>query len=195
MGMAFDGKPFNEDGYICKEFLTLRKKYQIDSIIETGTYHGITTKWLCANFEYVQTVECNRQYYDQAIINLEGIDNLDIYYGKSEEILIDMLNKAGNKPLIFLDAHWYESPLLKELEMIACWQKTKKQPFHKIYPIVVIHDFKVPDTDLGYDSYNGKDYCLEFIQKHLKWIYGSYTHYYNTKAEGARRGVIYIVKN
>ena len=50
MGMAFDKAPFNEDSYMEKEFLSIKDKYKIDVVVETGTYHGVTTEWFAKNF-------------------------------------------------------------------------------------------------------------------------------------------------
>jgi hypothetical protein len=88
--------------------------------------------------------------------------------------------------LFYLDAHSHiETPLLDELKAIA---------EAEIKPIIVIHDWKIPDRpDLGYDSYNGQDYTFEWIKPSIEAIYGDeYAYYYNNQAEGAKRGVIYI---
>ena len=60
-------------------------------------------------------------------------------------------------------------------------------------PIIVIHDFKTNNPELGYDSYNGNDFCFDWIENHIKKIYpNGFDYYYNTEAVGAKRGLIYI---
>jgi hypothetical protein len=89
------------------------------------------------------------------------------------------------KVLLFLDAHWEAScPLLDELAAIA--ESGMK-------PIIAIHDFKVPNKDFGFDSYNGQDYTWDWIAPSIEKIYGKdFKHYYNTVAEGAKRGCVFI---
>jgi hypothetical protein len=115
--------------------------------------------------------------------------------------------------LFFLDAHWGRKlPLLDELEAIS------ELDFKKV---IVIHDFFVPYTDFRFDEYliepNMIKYyfksfinwlCdmqgfeeafkrqrldMEFIKDKLDKIYpDGYNYNYNTKAEGAKVGLIYI---
>ena len=60
---------------------------------------------------------------------------------------------------------------------------------------IAIHDFFNPlDLSLGFDTYNGQRLDYEYIKESLEKIYpNGYTYYYNEKADGARRGVIYIL--
>jgi len=90
------------------------------------------------------------------------------------------------RPLFFyLDAHWEKYwPLLDELQVIAD---------NGVQPIIVIHDFFVPGSNLGFDKYDGQRLDFEYIEPSLQKIYGNnFTYEYNRYATGARRGIIYV---
>lgn len=196
MGMAFDSAPFNEDSYMESEFLRLKKRYDIKHVVETGTYHGITTCWLAKTFNYVYTTEINPSFYTTAQNRFEEAkvgESIKSYQGDSVSLLptiISKIKEIGGNALLFLDAHWYENPLLGELEQIAA---CKIKP-----PVICIHDMQNPwDLSMGYDEYPGQGivYTFEWVKSRIDAIYGAdgYDYYYNIQATGARRGALFIV--
>jgi predicted O-methyltransferase YrrM len=187
--MAFQLESFNGDSHIRKEFLRLKEKFNLKDAVETGTCFGSTTMFLSENFETVYTVENNFEYLSIAHERFKekNIQNVVTEFGGSAELLYSMIadNNLGDNTMFFLDAHWSNRcPLLEELECIS---------LAGIKPVIAIHDFKTGDNSLGYDSYNGQDFTFEWIRKAVQDIYGeSYGFHYNTEAEGAKRGIIYI---
>lgn len=175
-------KGYEGDEYIHEEIKGFVKKYNIKTIIETGTYLGHTTRRLdelARVISFENSIEnyskAKKNYPELSILNLHSVVGI-----KTHQFM-------KHNYLFFLDAHWNGTPLLKELEAI----KDKG-----IKPVIVIHDFKVPGTDFGFDTYDGQDYNYEWIKPSLEKIYGQdFEYYYNKKATGARRGVIYIYPN
>jgi len=189
MSVAYDTAPFNCDTYLEKEFLNLKEKYNISNVIETGTYKGVTTRWLAMNFRNVFSIEIMRKYFEEASLSLKGFDNITLINSDSRKALPSILDKVKGKTLIFIDSHWYENPLLPELEIIA---ESKLKPF------ICIHDMKNPeDPTMGYDTYPDQEIVYEFswLKPHLDIIYGEnqYEYYFNKHAEGARRGALFCV--
>ena len=186
-------KGFEGDSFIKKRIEYLCDKFNIDTVIETGTYLGGTTKVLSEMFRWVFTLELNHEYFKKSGEYLKGIENISRLNLDSGVYLTELLSQMkpdlqeGETLLFFLDAHWEKScPLLSELKAIAD---------NGIKPAIVIHDWKVPNRpELGFDSYNGQDFTFDWIQHHIDAIYGldKYAYHYNDKAEGAMRGVIYI---
>jgi hypothetical protein len=200
-------EPFNGDTYLEDEFLKIRDRYHIRHVIETGSYHGHTTRWLGMNFDNVTTIESNTEYLTITSNTVHGLGNVRVKPGDSSVYLIKTLQEykdrmtqehayermaigeVKDKLLLFLDAHWYKNPVLKELEQIA---------LSGLHPFLVIHDFKNPnDPTMGYDIYPNEKIVYEFkwIKDHLDRIYGEdgYEYYYNDKATGARRGCLFII--
>ena len=188
--MQNSGGAFNEDYYMESKFLDIKEKYNLDTVIETGTYHGITTEWFAKNFVNVYTVECNEVYYEKAKEKIGSYPNISSHLQDSPVFLKEVLPLVNDsKTIIFLDAHWYTNPVLNEL--VAIKESGKK-------PILAIHDFMVPDhPEFGYDIYTeqGIVYNWEWIEKYIEDIYGpkGYTKEYNTEATGAMRGCIFIL--
>lgn len=177
---------FEGDSYIAEEIRKLVQKFEIETIVETGTFLGGTTRKLSEMADKVYTIEIDPENIQEATEFLRDTSNITLLEGSSPEVLRNLLQSDHGNVLFFLDAHSRTyTPLIDELKIIA---------EAGIKPVIVIHDWKVPDRpDLGYDSYNDQDYTLEWIQPSIEAIYGDdYTYYYNDRAEGAKRGVIYI---
>lgn len=186
--MPFQDQAFNGDPYVATAFLNMAEKNNCSVAFETGTCLGGTTKFLASNFETVHTVEINPTYMEQAI---KFVNNQKVRFhsGPSETISDELISKLDDRNTIFfLDAHWGPyCPLLKELEYIAKHRKGKD--------VIVIHDFKVPDNSgLGFDTYNGSAFDINFVAPGLDAIYGknNYNIYYNTEICGAKRGVLFV---
>lgn len=185
--MGFEG-----DTQMRDEVQSLIKTLGITCVVETGTYKGGTTKVFSEmeGVEEVHTIEINDENFLEATEYLLKSLKTFVYKGSSEKVFRDLLpNLMGKKILFFLDAHWEEHcPLLEELEEIAA---------HGIIPLIIIHDFKVPGTTLGFDSYKGQDFEYEWVRPSLEKIYGAehkYIHGFNLAetALGARRGALYV---
>jgi hypothetical protein len=191
--MPYQNDPYNNDVFAQQEVMFLMKKWNLKKACETGTCLGSTTMFLANMFDCVSTIEISHQYLGIAHQRFEegGYKNIKVYRGDSskELQLIIKENQLGDDTLFFLDAHWSNHcPVLEELDQIA---------EAGIKPVIMIHDWKVPNQPrLGYDSYNGQDFTLEWILPHLDKIYGvgGYDYYYNSedKASGAMRGIVYI---
>lgn len=193
--MPFQDQPFNGDVFVCEEFLALKKQYNLNAAVETGSCLYSTTLWLSENFEKVFTVEINPEYAKHGVAKVTGKDNVKAVIGADSvdfiktELTPDLTEE--DRVIFFLDAHWGNNcPLLDELGAISLLKLN--QP-----PLIVIHDFCNPsDNSLGYDSYNGQPFVYEWIQDSVEMLAQSfrtnYKHFYNTEATGARRGVVYI---
>jgi hypothetical protein len=188
--MEETNKAFNTDLKLAERFLYFKKKYEIKVAIETGTYHGDTTKWLAENFDKVYTVEYDRRYLDIAKNQISNYSNIHSYLGSSTDYLGKFLEESKDSSIIiFLDAHWYANPVLKELDRIR---------ESGLKPVLAIHDFKVPERpDLGYDEYanQGIVYEWEWIREKIESIYGKegFDIEYNTYSGQNMRGCIFII--
>lgn len=185
--LAQNALGFEGDTILEQAFRDLIKKHDIKTVCETGSYMGATARKIADMGVAVVTIEVNPQYYQQAQ-GVHTINRPTYLFGNSVDVLPEAISKYVNGNTIYwLDAHWQaHNPLLEELKIIAD---------HKLRPVIIIHDFKVPDhPELGYDSYNGQDYDWEWIKDSVEEIYGKdgYTYHYNSEATGAKRGVIFI---
>ena len=148
-------------------FLTyLKKAYQIDTAVETGTFMGNTTVFLSILFDDVYTIEIVEKTYTETASNLKDFSNVQCFLGSSDAVLVNLLPKLeGQRTLFYLDAHWEDHwPLRQELVEIS---KT-----HHDNCVIVIDDFKVPGReDIPYDKYKQKECSVEYIKNELKLVF------------------------
>ena len=183
--MPYEDDPFNGDVIVEYEFLKLKSKFNIKTVIETGSCLFSTTKWLGENFNKIYTYEINETFYQYGLSIVKHLNNISAVLGNSVEHLPYLKNIVDNNTIFFLDSHWGDyCPLLDELNIISTFN---------IEPVIVIHDFKTNNSEFGYDSYGDFEFNYENIKNSLDKIYkNGYDYYYNTNAVGAKRGLIYI---
>lgn len=170
--------PFEGDTFIPQEIINLKNRFDIKTAIETGSQFGASTRWLMDSFNNAFGCEPNKNFFD-----LCAHKGLTVYNEDSIKFLKRF--KSEKNLLIFIDSHFegLPCPLKDELKLIAKFE-------HK--PVIVIHDFKVPGKDFGFDKYD-YELCFEEIEEHLKEIYpDGFEYHYNSEANGANRGIIYI---
>jgi len=186
--MPFQSEPFNADTFVAAEFLKLKEKFDITTVVETGSCLYSTTKWLGDNFESVFTAEINEDFAKFGRHKIQSMLNVKAIISDSVTFLKELSPLGKGNTMFFLDAHWGDfCPLLAELEQIAKFKN----------PVIAIHDFKVPnEPNLGFDSIHGQPFDFDWIKPSLAKIYGvgGYDYYYNTDATSTeiKRGLIYI---
>jgi len=184
--------PFADDWYLMFEINELRKRYEVKTIIETGTWKGNTALVLSTLFDKVITIEINDDFFNEADW-LEDRDNITRLLGDSAYWLniYGKLNYKKEEPvMIFLDAHSFGNgcPLYKEIDSLI------ENDMNEV--ILVVHDCLVPSNEqLGYDVYENVPISLSYIKGKLDDLYGvgQYTYFYNRKALGEERGVLFVV--
>jgi hypothetical protein len=184
--MPYQSKPLNNDTFACQEFLKLKQKYEIKTLVELGSCVFGSTKWFAENFEKVITVEINEQFRNIGLQRAKGLNNIVSLLGNSVQKLPEMLNGCDDNTIIFIDSHWQTLPLLEELKLI-------KESGLK--PCVVVHDCYVPnEPKLGYDSYDGVIISHDTMKPYLESIYGKYDYHYNSNETSTevKRGIIYV---
>lgn len=111
------------------------------SITETGTYLGYTTKWFQFFNKPYTGIEIDE---DKARSTSDKAVGAKIVVGDSAAWLKANVKSLGNKPFLFLDAHWFIPwPLELELEILKAVED----------PIILIHDFD-DKSGAGFDPGN-----------------------------------------
>lgn len=184
--MPYQAEALNGDTYACNEFLALRDKFKIKTVVELGSCVFGSTKWFADNFEKVITVEINETFRQIGLQRAGERSNIISHLGDSIQKLPEMLVACDDNTIIFIDSHWQTLPLLEELQIIK---------ISGLKPCIVVHDCYVPNQpELGYDEYAGVTISLETMKPYLDDIYGDYEYHYNTTetATDVKRGIIYI---
>ncbi|MEA5466509.1 rRNA adenine N-6-methyltransferase family protein [Leptothoe sp. PORK10 BA2] len=144
----------------------LQKQTQSKTLIETGTYLGVTTNRCASVFEKVYTVELDEALADKARVFLAPKKNVEVIQGDGLEMLAHILEeKPVSDALIFLDGHAsggdtacgdLPEPAIEELKTIA----NHKQKVNAI----IIDDFRTFGTDKGFPS---KSAILQVIEENF----------------------------
>lgn len=186
--MPFQSRPLNNDSYACDEFLKLKEKFNIKTLVELGSCVFGSTKWFAENFEKVVTVEISEQFRNFGLERTKHLTNITSMLGDSITMLPAMMKLCDYRTIVFIDSHWQTLPLFDELKLI-------KQS--GLTPCIVVHDCLVPnEPKLGFDSYEGVDISYINMKPYLDDIYGvdGYDYHYNSDAKSTlvKRGIIFI---
>lgn len=140
-----------------------------DSVIEIGTYKGVTAKRLSKIFTKVFTIEINEELYGKAKKNLSKRLNVECFLGDAINILPDILNKTSNV-ILFCDGHYSggdtgfgddKEPILQELDII--------QNKMENIAAVVIDDFRLFGVDEGWPKKSEVFSKIETIFIQSEW--------------------------
>jgi predicted O-methyltransferase YrrM len=139
-------------------FAAVLRAFDCESIIETGTYLGNTTKYMAETSSLpVHSCETNPVFFAIASKELAETTNVDLFLGDSRAFLADLVSRGVHRrrSFLYLDAHWNDDlPLVEEIEIIAGnWSEF----------VVMIDDFQVPHDDgYGFDDYGaGQRFTLK----------------------------------
>ena len=120
---------------LIKHQILINNNYSDSLWIETGTYYGETTKLLSQISKKTISIEADKELYETSKKKLKNLKNLELFYGKSEDLLDKLISENLNfkNICIYLDAHLCQdhlkniqtfgsednaTPILKELEII-----------------------------------------------------------------------------
>ena len=154
--------PFNGQDGRREIFAQIMAAHSFAAIVETGTYHGRTTRYMAEQTRLpVYSIEANSRSYRAARKFLSGCPGITLILGDSATVLPQKI-AAGEIPnrhvFCYLDAHWEEDlPLADEIEAVT----SAMTDF-----VILIDDFQVPD-DPGYyyDGYGpGKVLCFDYLR-------------------------------
>ena len=157
--------------------------FDLDSIIETGTFKGKTTDFFADVFDIVHTYEINREYARA----YKKPGNVKLFVKNSGRYLKNSFKHLNDRrPLFYLDAHWGDYwPVNDEIKQIS------KQ--YKDNCIILIDDCQVPGyPNIGHDNYKGQPLNYEYVKSRLDEAFTSYKVYYLI-TEGEFRGKMLII--
>lgn len=139
------GGPFGFDITAALEFDLLIEQYGCDAIFETGCNLGDTTLYLARRYPDIPLFSCDisERHAEFTRQRLAFSANATIEHLDSP-LLIERHAVRFQRPIFYLDAHWYEDwPLERELRLID-------------QGIVIVDDFDISHSRFGYDVYDGR---------------------------------------
>jgi len=142
--------------------------------VETGTYLGTTTKFLCRNFPHVYTIEPGLDLYQTACARFSGM-NVTLFNGVSENILPELLPTLSGNINFWLDGHYSagvtfkgekDCPVEDELSAI----EKSLSNFDKL--TILIDDVRcfLPSNSAYSADYPSIDYLIDWARKlNMRW--------------------------
>jgi hypothetical protein len=135
--------------------------------IETGTYKGSTTRYLAKRYPKVISIEPSPIFYEYSSSRLKHFSNIELIFGRSEEVFENLLKSTAPEVNIWLDGHYSEggtylgdsvTPILNELEVIS----KNIEAFSRF--VIFIDDVRLfqksPDVSSDYPPLNSLiDWC------------------------------------
>lgn len=184
MPISRDGKYALDDVFLKGRLAQIIKERGIKEVVETGLNEGNSTVEFCRIAPHVTGIDIDPICTESALSKLEvaGLGNCIIITGDSRDVLAEIVPMLPDETLFFLDAHWGEPwPLPGEIRALK-----------KGKGVIVVHDIKVPGTDLGFDGvmFEGQvhDFTYELIKPFLdKWS-PTHTIEYMKVGSGSYRG-------
>lgn len=146
------GQAFNGQEHRKRIFGEILRTIHFDAVVETGTWLGNTTAYMCRVSQLpVFSCEIDQLFFRCARRRLSKESGISLRNCDSTELLRALTQTPlARKTLFFyLDAHWYSNlPIRQELKIVASvWSDF----------VVMIDDFKVPwDEGYGFDTYAGR---------------------------------------
>ena len=147
--------------------------------IETGTYYGETTSLLATISKKTVSIEADEKLYNLVKKKLNHLSNVEILFGKSEEMLSNAIKSNINfeNICIYLDAHLCHdhlankktfgdenngTPIKLELNLIQNYLNN----FKKVN--ILIDDIRLFNNK--FQNYPNKNYIIEWSKKNnLSW--------------------------
>ncbi|WP_414585495.1 hypothetical protein [Scytonema sp. PCC 10023] len=103
------------------------RKYNLDVLVETGTYKGEMIFALKNIFKEIHSIELSEFLYKRSVKRFANQSHIHLYCGDSKTVLPAILEKIKSPCLFWLDAHYSggitacsdkESPIVDELHNI-----------------------------------------------------------------------------
>ncbi|MHA1876745.1 MAG: hypothetical protein ACTSUC_09915 [Promethearchaeota archaeon] len=162
-----------------KHINKIKDIFNINQLVETGTYKGVNAELHSKNFSKVITCEIMDEYIKEANKRLKNLDNVSLFKLRSPiflEQFIEKYKKENREDFVFfyLDAHFYDPSLKPEDRFVIIKELESLKGFDKA--ILCIHDF---DNNLGHITYDGQPLNLELIKDKLLNINPNFKFYTN----------------
>lgn len=146
-----------------KLLLEYKQKYNLNTLIETGTCYGHTIDALKRNFQKIISIEISQSLFELAKQKFKNIKNISLFLGDSGEMLPTILKDIQEPCLFWLDGHYSDgptskgelnTPIFKEIDAVY-----KSRTDH----VILIDDARLFN---GEDDYPTLENFKTFLMKH-----------------------------
>jgi len=129
-----DGKPFPPPPAVKQQTLQhYAEKYNLQTLVETGTYYGDMVEAMRDGFARIYSVELSRELYEKARERFAGEKHIELIWGDSGVEMGKVMKKLNQPALFWLDGHYSagetargnkDTPIYEELGHILNAEET-----------------------------------------------------------------------
>jgi hypothetical protein len=110
-----------------RNILNIKNKYNLNTLVETGTYMGDMIKAMKDEFSTIYSIELSKELYEKAKKKFIKHEHIHILNGNSGEVLYNLCDKIKEPSIFFLDGHYSagitakadkDTPIYEELDAI-----------------------------------------------------------------------------
>ena len=113
-----------------------KEKYQLKTLVETGTFFGDTVEYFKAHFSKIISIELSKELADKAAKRFENDAHISIIQGDSSIVLKELVAGFKEPVLFWLDGH-YSSEFYLNGEYIVTAKGEKETPIEKELEIIL----------------------------------------------------------
>jgi len=141
------------------------KKFRIEVLVETGTYHGAMVEAMKNQFRVIHSIEIYKPLYEENVKKFSKYKHVFLHLGDSAYVLPKIMSDITEPAIFWFDGHFSgtgtgkgskRTPIVKELESVFD---------HKIKNHVVLIDDARYFT--GRDDYPTLQWLKEFVLKNF----------------------------
>jgi len=152
-GMKFPPLPHAFKEKVCAEYA---KNYNINVMIETGTYYGDMVWALRNKFKKIYSIELDKKLFDKAGKRFKNFKHIELFHGDSAIIIKDVLAQLHEPALFWLDGHYSGGETAKGEKETPIFEELKSILGHKIKNhVILIDDARCFDGQNDYPTIEG----------------------------------------
>lgn len=135
------GKPVPPPHIVKQQvIIEFQKKYQCETLVETGTYLGEMIDAQLNNFNRIYSIELGEDLWKAAVKKFEKYPYIDILQGDSGTVLKSIVPKLNTPAIFWLDGHYSEGVTAKGEKECPIYEELQAIFTSKINHVLLIDD-------------------------------------------------------
>jgi hypothetical protein len=142
-----------------------RRKYDLEVLVETGTYLGEMVGAMLDEFSSITSIELDQKLFEMAVRRFASQGQVTILQGDSATVMPRLIGQLSTRTLFWLDGHYSGgitahgakgSPILEELQAVL---GSMRVPY-----VILVDDARLFGLDPGYPARREVDVLVQRLQ-------------------------------
>lgn len=142
---------------------TLKKKYELKTLVETGTYLGDTLFALYPHFDKLYSIELSEHYHEKARQRFRKYPKIELIQGDSAKQISNVVASLKEPALFWLDGHYSAGLTAKGEKDTPIYEELTAVFSSSLPHVIVIDDAR---AFVGENDYPTIEELKHFVQKH-----------------------------